>query len=216
MHHASRPHADTASGLSLNTILWLAVKGLGYLETDHLTSLPGRVLRDRLQQWGVLSDLNESIKLYQAASLLHPLVYYDRSMYFDNLALSLRDRFQQQGSASDWGHRAPIELRCSYTPPVILVNPRLSTISPSSSSIELHYYVSSVTLIDPCLSAGFRDRPPQQYVPSDIDEAIELGGTALLFRPFGHPDRRVSLDNLAMRGVPSDLDEMFRIYPQLL
>ncbi|KAG1810423.1 uncharacterized protein HD556DRAFT_1222861, partial [Suillus plorans] len=39
------------------------------------------------------------------------------------------------------------------------------------------------------LSAGLRDRPPQQYVPSDIDE---LGGTALLLRPLGHPDRCLS------------------------
>ncbi|KAG2355830.1 CHAT domain-containing protein [Suillus spraguei] len=74
------------------------------------------------------------------------------------------------------------------------------------------------------LAASLRDRFWERHgVQSDLDESIELHRDALLLRPLGHPDRSISLNNLAaslgdrfrQRGVQSDLDETFRLFPQL-
>ncbi|KAG2353320.1 hypothetical protein BDR07DRAFT_1222916, partial [Suillus spraguei] len=58
-------------------------------------------LQDRFTQWGILSNLDESIKLHRAALLLCPPGHSDRSQYLINLAISLRDRFTQRGVPSD-------------------------------------------------------------------------------------------------------------------
>lgn len=161
-------------------------------------------------------------------------------MYFDNLALSLRDRFQQQGAASDLDedidHHGAELLLC---PPVILVGPRLNNLAVSLgsrsqvsnltemrslSSIELHYYVLTVTLIDPCLSIIFLPA-----LETDLcNSTSRLTSMSLVvLHYFSVPSViliGVSLDNLAidlqtrfqMWDVPSDLDEMFRIYLQLI
>ncbi|KAG1847450.1 CHAT domain-containing protein [Suillus tomentosus] len=59
---------------------------------------------------------------------------------------------------------------------------------------------------------------------SDLDEAIEVDRAALLHRPPGHPDRSLSLRNLAdslhdrflQRGIMSDLDESIELHRDAL
>jgi CHAT domain-containing protein len=52
-------------------------------------------------QRGDPSDLDESIELHRAALLLRPPGHSDRSESLNNFAISLRDRFTQQGVPSD-------------------------------------------------------------------------------------------------------------------
>ncbi|KAG2052559.1 hypothetical protein BDR06DRAFT_827537, partial [Suillus hirtellus] len=138
-------------------------------------------LRERFKHWGDPSDLDEVIELHWDA-LLHFLYTHSYlSSFLNNLTDSLRDRlqqFQQQGAAPDLDgdiehHRAALHLYPPLHRAALLRPPGQPDRSMSFNN----------------LSAGFRDRPPQQYVPSDIDE---LGGTALLIHPLGHPDRCVS------------------------
>jgi len=58
-------------------------------------------LRDRFEQRGVLSDLDEAIDLHRAALSLRPHGNSDRSISLNNLAISLQDKFKQQGVLSD-------------------------------------------------------------------------------------------------------------------
>ncbi|KAG1848847.1 hypothetical protein C8R48DRAFT_614560, partial [Suillus tomentosus] len=171
-------------------------------------------LHDRIKQRGSLSDIGEATELYRAASLPIPTGHSHRSIAFDSLAVSLRDRFEQfkhRGDPSDLDEA--IELHWDALLHFLPTHSYLSSfmnnltdslrdrlqqwgvLSDLNESIELH---QAASLLHPLpdrsmsfnnLSAGFRDRPPQQYVPSDIDE---LGGAALLLRPLGHPDRCVS------------------------
>ncbi|KAG2099598.1 uncharacterized protein F5147DRAFT_814041 [Suillus discolor] len=77
-------------------------------------------------------------------------------------------------------------------------------------SIELHR--DALLLCPP-------DRFEQRGVMSDLDESIELHRDALLLRPRGHPDRSMSLNNLAnslrdrflQHGIMSDLDEAIEL-----
>lgn len=137
------------------------------------------------------------------------------------------------------GTSTTMELSCSHAPPVILVGPRLNNLAVSLgsrsqvsnltemrslSSIELHYYVLTVTLIDPCLSIIFLPA-----LETDLcNSTSRLTSMSLVvLHYFSVPSViliGVSLDNLAidlqtrfqMWDVPSDLDEMFRIYLQLI
>jgi len=60
----------------------------------------------------------------------------------------------------------------------------------------------------------------QRGVPSDQDEAIDLHRAALVLRPHGHPDRSITLNNLALslqdrfeeRSVLADLDEAIDLH----
>ncbi|KAG1757016.1 TPR-like protein [Suillus lakei] len=156
-------------------------------------------LRDRFQQRGVLSDLDEAIELHRAALLLCPPGHSDRLLSLNNLAICLRDVFQQRGVPSDLDEA--IELHQAaflLCPPGHSERPR------------------SLNNIATCLT----DRFEQRGVLSDLDEAIELHRAALLLRPPGHSDRSRSLSNLAaclrdrfrQRGVPSDFDEAIELH----
>lgn len=52
-------------------------------------------LHDRIKQRGFLSDIDEATELYRAALLPVLTGHSHRSIVFDNLAVSLRDRFEQ-------------------------------------------------------------------------------------------------------------------------
>ncbi|KAG1811983.1 CHAT domain-containing protein [Suillus variegatus] len=147
----------------------------------------------------MMSDLDEAIELHRAALLLYPSGHSDRSKSLNNLAASLRDRFQQRGMMSDLDeaielHRAALLLRPS---------------GHSDRSMSLNN-----------LAISLRDRFLQRDMMSDLDEAIELHRAALLLRPSGHSDRSKSLNNLAIslrdrfqqRGMMSDLDEAIELH----
>ncbi|KAG1880886.1 TPR-like protein [Suillus subluteus] len=155
-------------------------------------------LRNRVRQWGVPSDLDESVLLGQAALIRRPPGHSKRSQSLNNLAVRLRDRFKQRGVPSDIDesielHRAALLLR----PP---------------GHSDRWWSLNN-------LAVGLADRFSERGVPSDIDESIELHRAALLLCPPGHSDRSYSLNNLAasladrfrQRGVPSDLDERIEL-----
>ncbi|KAG2111124.1 TPR-like protein [Suillus clintonianus] len=144
-------------------------------------------------------SIADSVQECRAALQGCPPSHSDRSMTFNNLALSLQNRFEQRGVPSDLDeaielHQAALLLR----PPG---HSRRST-SLNNLAISLH------------------DRFKHQGVQSDLDEAIELHRAALLLRPPGHSRRSTSLNNLAIslhdrfkhQGVPSDLDEAIELY----
>ncbi|KAG0701197.1 CHAT domain-containing protein [Suillus ampliporus] len=149
------------------------------------------LLTDRFKQRGVLSDLDEVIELERAALLLRPPGHSDRSMSLNNLAISLRARFEQRGVLS--------------IGPALLLRP----LGHPRRSLSLNNLAVSLT-----------DRFKQRGVLSDLDEVIELERAALLLRPPGHSDRSMSLNNLAIslrarfeqRGVLSDLDEAIELH----
>ncbi|KAG1834907.1 TPR-like protein [Suillus subalutaceus] len=144
-----------------------------------------------------------------------------RSLRLNNLALSLRNRFLQQGTMSDLDraivhHRAALELLppCHYSRSMFLDNLALSLrdrfqqrgiMSDLDEAIELHraalllrppgYSERSSSLNN--LAASLQDRFQQRGIIFDLDEAIELHQAALLLRPPGHSDRSSSLNNLA-------------------
>ncbi|KAG1848472.1 CHAT domain-containing protein [Suillus subluteus] len=68
------------------------------------------------------------------------------------------------------------------------------------------------------------ERFEQQDVLPDLDEAIDLHRAALALCPLGHPDRSISLNNLAdslnvrfeQRGALPDLDETIELYRAVL
>ncbi|KAG2123451.1 TPR-like protein [Suillus clintonianus] len=132
-----------------------------------------------------------------------PPGHANRSWSLNSLALSLYDRFKQQGGPSDLDEA--IELQRAA---LLLCPPGHSLRSPSLNN----------------LARSLANRFKQRGIPSDLDEAIELHQAALLLRPPGHSDRSTSLNNLArslanrfkQRGIPSDLDEAIELHQAAL
>ncbi|KAG1731704.1 hypothetical protein EDB19DRAFT_1322197 [Suillus lakei] len=58
---------------------------------------PAIGLHVRFKQRGILADLDEAIKLHRTALALRPPDHSDRSTSLDNIAMSLRARFEQRG-----------------------------------------------------------------------------------------------------------------------
>ncbi|KAG1829955.1 hypothetical protein EV424DRAFT_1641855 [Suillus variegatus] len=100
-----------------------------------------------------MSDLDESIELHCDALLLCPPGHSDRSLFLNNLALSLADRFQQGGMMSDLDES--IEL---HRDALLLRPPGHSDRSTSLNSLAL----------------SLRDRFHQRGVQSDLHEAFSL------------------------------------------
>ncbi|KAG1822523.1 CHAT domain-containing protein [Suillus subaureus] len=177
-------------------------------------------------------DLDECIELHQVALLLHPPGHSDRSCSLDNLAVSLRDRFTQQGVPSDLD-----ESNKSHWAALLLHPPALETDSgrgvshmtlmSASSSMGLHCsFVPPAILFDHTLStilpSALETNSGKQGVRSDLDESLHWA-VLLLRPPPGHSYRSQSLNNLAIslqdrfmqRGMPSDIDETFSLLLQL-
>ncbi|KAG0698782.1 CHAT domain-containing protein [Suillus ampliporus] len=191
--------------------------------------------RDRFQQQGVLSDLDEAIELHRAALALRPPGHPRRSLSLNNLANSLRAKFEQQGVLSDLDeaieiHRAALQL----CPPghsdrsIFLNNLGISlqgrfqqrgVLSDLDEAIELHR-TALLHPYDNSDRSSLGRRFQQRGALSDLDEAIELHRAALELRPPGHSSRTSSLNNLAInlrdrfqqRGTPSDLDEAIELH----
>ncbi|KAG1829949.1 TPR-like protein [Suillus variegatus] len=145
-----------------------------------------------------MSDLDESIELLRDALLLYPPGHPDRSLSLNNLALSLRDSFQQRGIMSDLDESIELLRDALLLPP------------PGRSDRSM--YLNNLAL-------SLRERFLQRGMMSDLDESIELHRDALLPRPPSHPDRSASLSNLAVslrdrfqqRGIMSDLDDSIEL-----
>ncbi|KAG2095436.1 uncharacterized protein F5147DRAFT_819133 [Suillus discolor] len=181
-----------------------------------------------------MSDLDEAIELHRAA-LLFPSGHSDRSSCLNNLANSLRNRFQQCGMMSDLDEA--IEL---HQAALLLRPPRLSLwdrflqrdmMSDLDEAIELHraalLFPSGHSDRSSCLNNlanSLRNRFQQCGMMSDLDEAIELHQAALLLHPPGHSLRSSSLNNLGLSlrdrfqqwGVMSDLDEAIKLHQAAL
>ncbi|KAG2035481.1 CHAT domain-containing protein [Suillus americanus] len=146
-----------------------------------------------------MSVLDEAIELHRAVLLLCPPGHPVRSSSLNNLALGLRERFQQRGMMSDLDEA--IEL---HRTALLLCPPGHSVRSTSLNNLAI----------------SLRDRFQQRGIMSDLDEAIELHRTALLLRPPGHSYRSLSLNNIAnslrdrflQRGIMSDLDEAIELH----
>ncbi|KAG1889091.1 uncharacterized protein F5891DRAFT_965601, partial [Suillus fuscotomentosus] len=156
-------------------------------------------LRNRFQQWNIMSDLDEAIERHRAALFRRPPGHSDRSSSLNKLAIGLRERFQQWGMMSDLDEA--IEL---HRTALLLYPPGHSDRSSSLNN----------------LAASLRNRFQQRGMMSDLDEAIELHRAALLLHPPGHSDRSMSLNNFAIslqdrfqqRGMMSDLDEAIELH----
>jgi len=77
-------------------------------------------LRDRFEQRGVLSDLDEAIDLHRAALSLCPPGHPDKSMSLNNLASSLHDRFKQRNVLSDLDEAFTLYARLSHISHAVL------------------------------------------------------------------------------------------------
>ncbi|KAG0700577.1 CHAT domain-containing protein [Suillus ampliporus] len=145
-----------------------------------------------------------------------------RSTFLSSLAISLHDRFEQQGVLSDLDeaielYRAVLELcppghddrSTSLDNLAISLQNRFNqrgvlsdldeVIDLHRAALELHppgdsFRASSLNN----LASSLRVRFEQQGVLSELDEAIELHRAALQLRPPGHSDRSISLNNLAI------------------
>ncbi|KAG2071189.1 hypothetical protein BDR04DRAFT_1231205 [Suillus decipiens] len=130
-----------------------------------------------------------------------------------------------------------IGLQYSFIPLVILIDHSISTISLLAFKIDSRSAVSRLTLMSASNSIGLHYFfPPGHYLPSacltnpamglgvqsDLDESIELLRDDRADAGVVHPDRALSLENLALslrdrftqRGVQSDLDETFSLFLQ--
>ncbi|KAG1726845.1 hypothetical protein EDB19DRAFT_1943838 [Suillus lakei] len=156
-------------------------------------------LRDKFQHRGVLSDLDESIKLNWAALFLRPRGHPDQFTSLNNLSLGIRDRFQHRGVLSD------LDEALKLNQAALLLCP--------PGHLDLSMSLSNLAII---LVYRFK----QQHVPCDFEEAIELNRAALLLLPPGHSERFLFLHNLAVSlvarfnqgGIPSDLDEATELH----
>ncbi|KAG2156133.1 TPR-like protein [Suillus clintonianus] len=143
----------------------------------------------------------DSVEEYRAALQDCPPGHPDRSMTFNNLAISLRNRFLQQGDPADLDEAIEL-LRAA----LLLRHP---------GHPDRSMFLNN-------LAISLRNRFQQRGVSSesDLDEAIELHRAALLLYPPGHSDRIMSLSNLAntlrdrfqQRSVLSDLVETTELY----
>ncbi|KAG2360794.1 hypothetical protein BDR07DRAFT_1486578 [Suillus spraguei] len=70
--------------------------------------------QDRFLQRGMISDLDEAIKLHWAALLLCPSGHSDQSVSLNNLAISLEDRFKQWDISSDLDEAFQLFLQLSH------------------------------------------------------------------------------------------------------
>ncbi|KAG2071255.1 hypothetical protein BDR04DRAFT_1154656 [Suillus decipiens] len=152
-------------------------------------------LRERFQQRGVSSDLDEAIVYDRAALFLRPPGHPARFDSLNNLALDLATRFTHVLS--------DINEAIEYDRATLFIRlPGHPARFDSLNNLALD------------LATTFT------YVPSDVDEAIALNRDALSLCPHGHPDRAMALDNLAIslgnrskqRGIPSDLDEAIELH----
>ncbi|KAG1755619.1 TPR-like protein [Suillus lakei] len=145
----------------------------------------------------------DSVEEYRAALQSCPPGHPDRSMYLNNLGLSLQNRFLQLGVPSD------LDEAIEFLRAALPLYPPGDPFLPSSLNN---------------LSISLRNRFQQRGVLSDLDEAIELLRNVLLLYPPGHSDRSIYLNNLAnrlrdrlqQRSVPTDLDEIIRLYREAL
>ncbi|KAG2750114.1 hypothetical protein P692DRAFT_20832324 [Suillus brevipes Sb2] len=141
----------------------------------------------------------DDVEQCRAALERCPPDHSDRSIFLNNLAISLRKRFTQRDVPSDLDEC--IELHRA----ALLLRPPGHSDRPESLGN---------------LAVSLRERFTQRGVPSDLDECIKLLRAALLLRPPGHSDRwwfLLSLagslkEKFAQRGVPSDLDECIELH----
>ncbi|KAG1851690.1 TPR-like protein [Suillus subluteus] len=188
-----------------------------------------------------MSDLDEAIVHHRAALELLPPCHSNRSIFLNNLALSLRDRFLQRGIMSDLDeaielHRAALLRR----PPghsdrpsslnnlaaslhhrflqrgnIFLQHGNMSDID---EAIELHraaleLHRAALELLPPCHSnrSILHDRFQRLGIMSDLDEAIEFHWAALELLPSCHSDRSILHDRFKQQGIMSDIDEVIEL-----
>ncbi|KAG2070866.1 hypothetical protein BDR04DRAFT_1155112 [Suillus decipiens] len=167
-------------------------------------------LQNRFKQRGVISDLDEAIKLRQDALVLRPPGHSDRSTSLNTLANSLADRFEQRGIMSDLDEAIELHRDALLLRPPTRFKQR-GIISDLDEAIEL--LRAAFVLYPPGhsgrssslnnLAVSLRARFEKRDMMSDLDEAIELHRTALLLRPTARFEQQ---------GIMADLDEAIELH----
>ena len=149
-------------------------------------------------------DLDEAISLHREALLLRPASHPNRSASLNNLASSLRTRFEKRGAAIDLDeaislHRQALILRPAPHPD------RSGSLNNLANALETRFEQQGASL-------------------NDLDEAISFRREALLLRPAHHPLYSSLLKYLAIAlrirfdqsHLLHDLTEAISLYERLL
>ena len=159
----------------------------------------GSGLRDRFARSGRVEDLEEAIRVYQAAVAETPSGAPDRPMFLNNCGNGLRDRFARRGRGEDLEEAIRVyQVAVAETPPG----------SPDRHSILNNW------------GTGLGDRFARSGRGEDLEEAIRVYQAAVAETPPGAPDRPVYLNNLgiglsdrfARSGRVEDLEEATTAY----
>ncbi|KIK37859.1 hypothetical protein CY34DRAFT_91959, partial [Suillus luteus UH-Slu-Lm8-n1] len=184
--------------------LMLELCSLGYQFRHKALHRLSQALETRFQQCGSIDDINETIQLRREAVSLCPQGHSDRSLYLNDLAVSLgQHRFKQQGNPNDLDEAISLHEEAL----------RLRSVGHESR----HFSLDNLGL---ALTSRFRARGDID----DITRAISLHREALRLRPPGHPQYDTTLNNLAVAldtrydelHVSEDLDEAIDWYRESL
>ncbi|KAG1747017.1 CHAT domain-containing protein [Suillus occidentalis] len=182
----------------------LELCSLGYQFRHKALHRLSQALETRFQQCGSIDDINETIQLRREAVSLCPQGHSNRSLYLNDLAVSLsQHRFKQQGNSNDLDEAISLHEEAL----------RLRLVGHESR----HFSLDNLGL---ALTSRFRARGDID----DITRAISLHREALTLRPPGHPQHDTTLNNLAVAldtrydelHVSEDLNEAIDWYRQSL
>ncbi|KAG2348224.1 TPR-like protein [Suillus weaverae] len=148
------------------------------------------------QAHGSIDDLDTSIELGREALSLCPKGHSDLAYYLNNLAYSLRLRFDHEGKPND------LDEAISLYEEALRLRP-----------VGHEYRDTSLDNLGRALITRFNKRKDID----DITRAVSLHREALTLRPPGHPDRDTTLHNLALAlDTSEDLNEAIDLYRESL
>ncbi|KAJ7114992.1 CHAT domain-containing protein [Mycena epipterygia] len=154
------------------------------------------LLQKRFQIRGDAEDLDNAIRLDLEALDLHPAPHPDHGKSLINLGLVLHKRFQTRGDPADMDNA--IRLHCEALD--------------SCAASDRHGLLQKLANL---LHERFQTRRDA----GDLDNAIKLHREALALCPAPHPDRGMSLTNLALvlsHGGAKDLNDAVELHREAL